>query len=86
MHFKPTHVISIYETIKNSYDGEKDYFKEKKNQNSKNFAFGRITLPSTEQSNSLIGQNTIDYIIMRKLMGLINLQEKNLNWNYLKQK
>lgn len=77
MHFQLTHVISIYETIKNPYDGEKKITsREKKKQNPKNLTFGRITLPTTEQSNSLIGQNTDDYIIMRKLMGLINLQEK----------
>lgn len=57
----------------------------KKRQNNKNLAFGRITLPTTEQNDSLIGQNTVDYIIMRKLMGLINLQEK-FKLNHLKQK
>lgn len=50
MHFQLTHVIIIYETIKNSYDGGKRLCQGKKNQNSKNLAFGRITLPSTEQS------------------------------------
>lgn len=71
MHFQFTHAISIYETIKNPYDGGKKITSRKKN-----LTFGRITLPTTEQSNSLIGQNTNDYIIIRELMGLINLQEK----------
>lgn len=36
----------------------------------------RITLPTTEQSNGLIGQNTNNYVIMRKLMGLIESARK----------
>lgn len=67
MHFQFTHFISIYETIKNPYDGEKKIIPRKKN----NLTLERITLPTTEQSNSLIGQNTDVYVIMRKLMGLI---------------
>lgn len=67
MHFQFTHFISIYETIKNPYYGEKKIIPRKKN----NLTLERITLPTTEQSNSLIGQNTDVYVIMRKLMGLI---------------
>lgn len=36
----------------------------------------RITLPTTEQSNGLIGQNTDNYVIMKKLMGLIESARK----------
>lgn len=53
MHLQFTHFISIYETIRNRYDGEKDYSKKKKKQLNT-----WVTLPTTEQSNSLIGQNT----------------------------
>lgn len=69
MHFQFTHFISIYETIKNPYYGEKKILPRKKKKN--NLTLERITLPTTEQSNSLIGQNTDVYVIMRKLMGLI---------------
>lgn len=55
--------------------GKKDNFKKKKPKLQK-LSIWRITLPTTEQRNSLIGQNPIDYIIMRQLIGLINLQEK----------
>lgn len=47
--------------------GKKRLFQEKKN----NLTLERITSPTTEQSNGLIGQNTDIYVIMRKLMGLI---------------
>lgn len=53
MHLQFTHFISIYETIRNRYDGEKDYSKKKKKQLNT-----WVTLPTTEQSNSLTGQNT----------------------------
>lgn len=51
--------------------GKKDYSKKKNN-----LTLERITLPTTEQSNGLIGQNTDDYVIMRKLMGLIESARK----------
>lgn len=51
--------------------GKKDYSKKKNN-----LTLEKITLPTAEQSNGLIGQNTDDYIIMRKLMGLIESARK----------
>lgn len=67
MHFQFTHFISIYEIIKNPHDGGKKITLEKK----KKTTLERIALPTTKQSNSLTGQNTDDYVTMRKLVDLI---------------
>lgn len=50
MHFKLTHVISIYETIKNSYDGEKDYFKEKKTKTAKTLLLEELLYPPLKRA------------------------------------
>lgn len=66
MHFQFTHFISIYEIIKNAHDGGKKITLGKKKT-----TLERIALPTTKQSNSLSGQNTDDYVTMRKLVDLI---------------